>query len=407
MDTKDLIFEFVEGNTTPEQESILFSEISTNPELQELLKHAVAVDSAINENQDYFSPSVETTNSVFATLGMDLPGNANTSLTLSEKMNRFFESNQERFKNGLILLLLLSSTLLLLYDLSWKPEGFSKKESIALKRIPITTSIEVPRNDISNNTLITDNSEKSTTNNNSTNGTKQSSEKAIVKQEYNSLFNSLSNSSRNSETEDLTVKSKGILINNTEILSNSISIKHGEQFDGNYTNFEIEDILPEELKNKFSIELRQTPSWATQSAEIMPSELNTFNNTDIRLYYNLFSTFDIGLGIRQETFDQVFSGIANDGRDVTYFQKPNFTSFTANARYIYDSDLMLDPYMEASFGFNRGGIVSRAGTGFNIGLFKDLNLMIGVEFSNLNYNFQNSIYNTSNFGINYGVRYKF
>jgi len=155
-----------------------------------------------------------------------------------------------------------------------------------------------------------------------------------------------------------------------------------------------------------SLEFRGSNYQSTQKPTIDPMHYSPLNNMALALSYNINNNLSAGLDVRQETFFLRYNSTQN-GEQFIYEQQPNFTTFSGTVKYKIDGWGGFRPFASASAGINSVGFVGRAMLGAEYNVFGNFSLMIGVDFSNLTYTHQNNYFNSSKFGLNYGLIYSF
>lgn len=74
----DLVYLFVDGETTPAQEELLFSSLASNPELQQELQEAILIRSTLEKDCSALAVPPETTATIFQKAGFGTPGVSST-----------------------------------------------------------------------------------------------------------------------------------------------------------------------------------------------------------------------------------------------------------------------------------------------------------------------------------------
>jgi hypothetical protein len=168
----------------------------------------------------------------------------------------------------------------------------------------------------------------------------------------------------------------------------------------------INNNLFKDYKN-FEIEFKGSQYLMTEEPTISPSVIAPFNNSGLAAYYNLSDKFAIGAEIRQETFFQVYNGYDEYGQYTIYEQQPNFTSYGLILRYSMPYYGKFLPYVQLNAGGNKVGALGRLMIGTKYKLYDDISFSLGLEYSNLFYNYQSGRFNASKFGLNYSIFYNF
>lgn len=422
MEKLDYLIDFMEGDLNQEQEQQLFYDLSVDEELRGKMKQLMAMDNAVQSNPDFFAPSPESTGKVFTALGFAVPGGAvppskSLAVKLKELLNKYSQALTGAGVTAFLLLILYYFTL---DNVSPAKETISSNYDRVIsfsesENIPIVSSVESSTKDNSIGNGILANKENNTSKkslNNYTmlpdNNDYESNQNSLSKESdnlaYSNKNNSSENNTKNIEKEKSSYLFRSPFVENPQDIVNSYN---------NYNAFPVKmnlgQIIPFDINvpGKFSMEIRGSQNWTMQEETIFPNEYALFNNYAGSIFYSLSDNFDIGLDVRQETYMQQFSNELVDGGILTYEQNPNFTTFTAAARYkmfeVYD----FSPFIQGNLGFNRGGFVSRGMIGTEYQLYDRLGFTFGVELSNMTYSYSQQSYNTNKIGFLYGLRYKF
>ena len=220
-------------------------------------------------------------------------------------------------------------------------------------------------------------------------------------------------------------KKQVIKTENTETANNDIALLNKSEYKTTYSNNLINN-QQAELNSLFigrgysplssnitmnsphaiSLEFRGSRYKMTKSPTINPKNYSPMNNMALGISYNFNNNLSAGLDIREETFFLRYKS-TSDIQDFIYEQQPNFTTISASIKYKLNGWNGLQPYATAYAGFNSVGFVGRAMLGAEYNILGNLSIMLGVDFSNLTYTHQNNYFNSSKFGLNYGLIYSF
>ncbi len=212
---------------------------------------------------------------------------------------------------------------------------------------------------------------------------------------------------------------------NTETANNDIALLNKSEYNTTYSNNLINSHQSEpnslfigtgyspvssnitmNSPNAIALEFRGSRYKMTKSPTINPKNYSPLNNMALGISYNFNNNLSAGLDIREETFFLRYKS-TSDRQDFIYEQQPNFTTISASIKYKLNGWNGLQPYATAFAGFNSVGFVGRAMLGAEYNIFENLSIMLGVDFSNLTYTHQNNYFNSSKFGLNYGLIYSF
>ena len=166
-------------------------------------------------------------------------------------------------------------------------------------------------------------------------------------------------------------------------------------------------LQPSNGTSSWSAEWKGSQTYNDNNFEFDKSNYSQFNNNSLSIMYNFENGFSVGSELRQETFLLEFTG--EDVNDVTYLyrQEPNFTTLSFLGRYTYDMSNTLDPFAEFTFGGNKIGVVGRLMGGVVYSPYQNFNMIFGLEYNNMSFQYQGDRFNSGKVGINYGVSVQF
>ena len=378
------VIEFAEGTLDPVQEDELFLKLSADEELRQEFKSHMSIKNAVRTGAAGVVLPAASKAAVFSKLGLQIPAAATAvSVGTSSAIMSFLLNKKTAATTvslAVVSLILLISTLNndSIYPHNGNFDSF--KTDIVYAELPVVSSFSQERG----NSSITDNG---------------ISESVSVSEE---ITNSEDLDNQNEMTEKL--------------LSSSAYVNHQNQFVNYNSEFNHPNInndypgLQNDIQNigfkRFSLELRSSNYFNSSKPTISPQEYSSLNNLAVSLMYNANRNLSIGADVRQETFFLQYQGIES-GEEYLYEQQPNFTTFSGLARYKLDSWNGFRPFGQVSAGFNSIGLVSRAMMGLEYSAFNNFSFMLSVDFNNLTYTHQNNYFNSSKFGLNYGLVYSF
>lgn len=186
---------------------------------------------------------------------------------------------------------------------------------------------------------------------------------------------------------------------------NSIIPKESE----NLSNFVLSNNTKSLLADiDLSVEYHATSTWNLPQETVYPANISKINNNAIAIFYGVGNNFKIGAEFRQETFYQEFNGIdANTDMRIYYKQQPNLSTFATNIRHNLNLASNLDMTNQISLGLNEAGQVYRTMSGLEYSPYKNISILLGVEYSYLSFTHQANNFASSKVGLNYGFAYKF
>lgn len=435
MENEFLIFDYLDGKMTAQQEESFFNLLSQNDELRTEFKQQLALKTAFTKDLHTFVPSPETTMSLFSKMGIGAGAGAvssalvNSSPSIFSKVLGVFGTTA--FKSAAVTLIAAGATFfgLLKYDvIEWYDEEGSGKTTIALNSNKIIESNETPK------------PQEINANNNSSLGENTNNSEPVIK-----VVEKIVTKDNFIFTID-TLKLKG----EEKIKAKTFFDKLEDKFaqlvndeDSNINSLEISELANYNFNSSFNNipngnfgNLKSQPINFNNSNMNLPisfelggsfynSKLNNANNIDINrdyssilngrlsLFYNQSSEFQIGVDYRVEDFFQQFSIIDGNGRLLTYYQQPEFTVMSGVLRYLpdyldYDFGIIkVQPLISASYGADLigKGTVSRAGIGSNFYFGDNLYFQAMVEYSNLSFKQDEINYNSNKLGVNVGIGY--
>jgi hypothetical protein len=392
-DKINMIIDFADGTLDPGEEDQLFLLLSSDEELRQIFKSHISIKNSIHTGAGNIAQPTGSKAAVFSAVGLDLSPASEPVPNVSDR--RFYTAT------GVSIIL---TTLLLLFLNSDNQESdqyeitkFDIRQNITqmpldktVKRvIPSVSSVKIKgRTAIANNTY----------------GDKY--------QPSGSDIFDLEDIAATETERVLEVNSDLLNISETDISTNDILLNKGKVTEQENYSFGASQYYPLSsgisIKgiNNFSIEFRGSSYRGTQPPTISPKEYSPLNNLALAISYNVNKNFSVGIDVRQETFFLRYKGTDN-GKEFIYEQQPNFTTFSGTVKYKLDGWSDFRPFGQVSAGMNSIGLVGRAMLGAEYRLFGNFSMMIGFDFNNLTYSYQNNYFNSSKFGLNYGLIYSF
>jgi hypothetical protein len=389
----NMMMEFADGSLDPGKEDALFLMLSSDDELRQQFKAMMSIKNAVRSGVGTVAHPESSKAAVFAALSLPLP-------------------NETTAPSGI-----------------FTKENFALVSGIAILFTALFFYFNIDNENVNNTDKVT----QLTVNQSNLESAVNSSDKSVeipnvsakeisVKASDNSK-NNLSLISEKQKEEDSTLETADIAntANETNIdLTESNIVKTN----ANTNLFDITEQLSNSAmpqqnmynpmregislsgNDKFTIEFRGSSYRSTRTPTIEPGKYSPLNNMALSVAYNFDNNLTTGIDLRQETFFLRYEG-SEDGEQFIYEQQPNFTTFSALFGYKLDGWGGLRPYMQVSAGVNSIGLVSRAMLGAEYRIFSNFALVLAVDFSNLTYTHQNNYFNSSKFGLNYGLSYSF
>lgn len=428
MNDFEKINSFVEGELDSSEDQELFSKMANNEDLRSELKNMIAISAAVKNNRKLFAKNKKSKKVVFAALGLSIPvADAVTGGVASAASG----STVGYGIKSLLATGVLSAIATAIILWSFGGSGKSEYNTIDNKHLTQQLIVEIPHetpivsskevkvynNDskyksmyeramLINNSLqqqISDFSEKIEEQQSII--TKQSAEIATLSYEVRTLQGNLT--INNNNYQELSEKQKDA----QELISELgvINLELKEQLNSQAINNSIEPMLlqPRNGNSRWSAEWRGSQTYHTNSYDFEKSDLSQFNNNSLSIMYNFENGFSVGSEIRQETFLLEFTG--KDANSITYLyrQEPNFTTLSLLGRYRYDMSNSIDPFAQFTFGGNKIGVVGRLMGGIVYSPYSGLDMVLGLEYNNMSFQYQGDRFNSGKLGINYGVSVQF
>ncbi len=460
MNQVKLIHDFVDGELDSGQEESLFFALSGSGELRQEMKELLAMKQAARSFTDVYMPSAGSTMAVFSSLGFDTPNfasNSSNPASTASGFTNFYRRNSRSIKTGIASSVLTAILVFFLLrpgdsgvnnsfagsngnaeqsqlinnslnnnNLIHKNYNSIHKNNNSIKKeVPViasTADISEKFNSISTNSINTNTAESINSGFASELYGQNAEVKSVPIDDANDETANDINSNVNSSDYNIITSNSKINSSNTVTYASRFDIGKAEQFTNplpgslefnspfyiprtanvkvsNISGFGIDDLFG------FSAELRGSQNWNSEKATLPPSDYAKFNNYSFALFYDLSEVFSVGLDVRQETFFNRFYGKDADGIMKTFETQPNYTSLGLALRYYAMPNANLKPFAQITLGGNSVGLASRAMAGLKYEPYRNIAFVIGLEYSNLAYWFDNNSFNSSKVGLNYGVQY--
>ncbi len=384
--------EFADGSLDPGKEDTLFLMLSSDDELRQQFKSMMSIKNAVRSGVGNVANPESSKAAVFAALSLPLPNASRSPLSWFTKENLALASSVAVFIAALLVFFNIDNNNVNIAENTVKHKNKIVKEK----------SFVSAENDLAE------------------------PPKVIAKEIPAAVNNVTENNvapSENTDDDDLTIKlSENTLeTDDTDIdLAESRIVNIGKNA-GIFDNIQAQTQSDLQIHNdynpmsegvllkgneKLTIEFRGSSYKNTKTPTIEPSKYSPLNNMAIALAYNLNSNISTGIDLRQETFFLRYEG-TNNGEQFIYEQQPNFTTFSATLKYKLDGWGGFRPFTQVSAGLNSVGFVGRAMLGAEYRIFSNFAFVLSLDYSNLTYTHQNNYFNSSKFGLNYGLSYSF
>ena len=403
MEKFDLYSDYLDGNLNDTQEKELLYELSSSDELRAEFRQLIAVNRSGSQiAKGYFVPD-SSTSKIFAGVGIAATGTTTGAIGLLHVLK-----SSPVFMPAAVSIITAICIFTFADIAGYK---FTKDDGVQHK-VPVTTSVSVG-NELAGNKLIDE--IKTVQRDNSINQNKNDFAKNSVKSnKYNSDLDESLNQSDIIENK--------IYLNNEETtynLGNSVIDYSSKNYnlsqsrrETSQTNINPAPYQPLEFNIDdsglpISIEVRNSQYWNIPAATITPSRFADFHNMTIDMKYNFKNGISVGADVRRETFFQKFDFVDDLKQYTIIEQQPNFTTISLSAGYTYFSGCSINPLTQISIGANEVGIVSRMMVGAGYRISNNFSLHLSAEFSNLTYEYRNTVFNSPKFGFNYGINYAF
>lgn len=414
MNKESLINDYFDGNLDSSNQEILFSELTNSEEMRYAFNQLFALKLAISKDITAFVPTSDTTNTLFAKLGISAIPSENNSFGL------FFSKYGKQFLTSAFTCLATVLVMLWLF-----PKGNSTHINNKYnKDIPLVSSSEkVQKNSVSR--PATD-----------ANSYKYDNEISLLKFDNNKLYglvNSLTNENNLLKSQNNNLNKALAIINDKldNINSKSHSLQqlspekqeeYASVFQSNFVSNNnpnsINSFTPNfiylnsgEAGNNKTLRLEASVGRYFQSiGKGFIDRNNTFtDNLRINGLYNLSNEFALGIDLRQENFYQEFTGVTNKGEEILYQQQPTVYSGSLLFRYYpeYLNYYQFNPSLELSIGISNIGELARIGVGFDYYLLGNTYFYLKSDYSFLSFYHKNINFSSSKIGTHIGLGVEF
>lgn len=381
-DKFQIIYEYIDGELPPEQESELFALLATDQEARNEMKSALAIKEAVRSDSVAFVPPIKSTNKIFSTLGFSEP----SAVASTASISRF-----AALKNWVLL------------QTKYIATGISS----ALVTAAIMLMLLPKEN--TNDSIVKQNPGKISKPNEVIAEQQQQIPEIMEKVVYKYILVE----QKNDEIKTIPGDNNAIKLSSSsaEIIRPQYNLKMGQTqlfpININITSLLPEEFLQDKTDSKLSLEIKGLSHTSDIKEKVRPADEQNLNNSSFSIIYDYSSEFAFGLNYSRENFYQKFEGYENN-QLYQYEQNPNFETFSIIGRYSPDF-LMFDYgkiYSQAAIGGNKVGLVGRLSVGAEIPVLNGHSLQIGYDVSNMYYKHQNKWFSSSKKGLEFGVKLK-
>ncbi len=398
MDKFELLSDLADGVLDSSQEQELFAELAINEELRGEFKQLLSFNSTIKSNRALFDVNSGSTNAIFSAIGIPTAGvvsatNIATNSATAVSVFNFAKYSQAIISAGVATL--TTAALFLLFLNFYGEDFFAGKSNV---------------NNIGNSEILTQNEYNNNVQNSSPVISPSENLSSSEKIKYIYIEKKAEDKplTKNdlAEVQYIEINPKS---NDKPIIIDPIDLKKVQN--SNLPVYELDEFLAYHnqvsKKSFFEIEARGFQNWHIETETISPSKIANFNNLGISAIINIDKSLSLGFELRQETFFQKFNGVDMLGQFNLYEQQPNFTTYGMMIRYGYNVSDYFKPIAQISIGGANVGFIGRFMGGLQYKFTDELKFIIGLEYSNLFYNYQSQTFNSDKVGINYGISYSF
>jgi hypothetical protein len=397
-DPSELLHLFLDGELESGKETVLFSELASSEELRSEMRDFLVIRNKIRTDSIPVAPPIETTASVFSSLGF------NPSLTNPNSVAPF---------SGLVLSTLkklwapittaIVASLITYFALNNNFDYLTTQSHIPMM---VSYSIEPIIQDIATN---------------------ESQKERVI---YKYLNNSLP--APNLASQDLIKQNNQALNENSsaekyfEMINQSQFEKYPRSLDYSLKDNEIklkqisfgnipfdlnQSKQPKKDNNEYSLQLRGINGISFPSVQVPYKQNTVFSNMSAAFYFARFGNFRIGFEFGNEPFGQVFNNNEN-GTEWQYTQNAAIYWAGLDIMYIIDNELLFSggpqPFVQATFGGTELGPLAKFITGLQyFSKETGIGAIIGLEGTLLSYINQKVWYNTKKIGFTYGMSFHF
>ncbi len=403
MDYQSLINDYLDGVISPENENLLFGELSYNKALRKDLRQFLDIEIAIDNAPDRSYVSSAVTGNIFA--GLNIP---QEEIPLPNKGQSIFRKYMQGFISSMATAVILCGIyFMFLNDKDVIPTVSQPEVNIAGRGASYSSDSDKPFDNVQSNSAlyskknfgyikkrIVHSSGESKIERKETYSSIQQAE--TKKTDLGNFFDEIQIVY---SEPDLSIP-QNIYSRNTFIPAvNQLVPDNNEpdSFNNRYDKF-----LPGDLSLVVSGSIYRT----FPAAAVDKSFRGDFDNTALALQYSLSDDLQLGLECRNENFYLDYEGIIN-GQQYILRQNTNYLAFGAYMKYNYFDYKRLSGFIRGDAAFNRLGPVGRMSLGFEYTPNEYYSFLLGLEGSMLLYRQDNNDFYSKKLGFIYGVSLRF
>jgi hypothetical protein len=390
-----MIIDFADGTLDPAMEDALFLKLNADEELRQEFKAHMAIKNAARTGSSAVFLPAASKAAVFSKLGLSIPssGYVSSASGIGASLLLLLRNKKVIATAGVALLL---TAIFLLFDnpktddvnlASKNPVKSENQQTADISKYPTVSSVEGTQTD----------------------SRKTTSVKVRVNPDRIESISSV-------KPNDISVTS-GTLASQevfTQLVTSEIVnqqnriVTKGQSFNAVNINgaYSPIPVILEKDQSGIDVEFSGSNYVSTVSPTIEPAKYSPFNRMGLSGMYRLSDVFGLGANLRQETFFLRYRGTEGN-EEFIYEQQPNFTTFSLVSRYDMAQWGSFKPFVQLSAGINSIGFVGRGQTGLQYTILPNLSAVLGVEYGYMLYTHQNNYFNSSKFGLNYGLMFSF
>jgi hypothetical protein len=429
MDSSNLIIDFVEGGIDQGAEDKLFSSLASDRSLRRELQQQIEIERVALSDVDAFTPHPNTTNAIFERLNIDGAGVVLLPTFGSRLAELWF-----RFRGNFASALVAASFTAILFYFLQPYSGMNENSTQDYAGNSNNTQHSILAAEGNNNNAIPVVSSGTESENNSLNanasnsdhshqGNNKSNNAIIEVTNSNSSDNNLAadqsliNDSKNSIQPPIAIEDQeGRSTAQTKsvepllALTNS-TISPMAPAAANNAFLESNPGSPQEMElssgvnllntNKLSIEFKGSEYYSFPKAPVSRSTTPFLENSGLTLFYHASDDLMIGFDLRQEFFSFEYKDADN-----IYKQHTNFAAYGLSSRWNFYEYYGFRAHTGLYLGANQTGVIGRAMLGFEYSPSQSYGFVFGLEGSDLMYQHNNTLFNSSKLGFYYGIRFK-
>lgn len=378
MENFDLIYKYLDDDLSSEQEDLLFSHLNNDPSLRAELKSLMNLKKIVsNKDMNYYS-SEASKKQLFSNLGL----------------------GEVSLISNILMFLTIPALAILSY---FAFEYFEHKEV----QLADSTAEESQKIDIELPELIQQEINK-ISRFDLTNSRNTIQKFRDSKNQYLSNLNSsnvLTNSSEHVQDESENIIDLGNKIEQIvyPVISSNL-FKNSFGFDVNSNRLCDLGVVRSEYefnKKRIRLEFSNNNFWDQTPARVAPTRYQDFNNTSIKLSYNIYDNIELGLAYTRENFSLKFRG-EEDGVLYDFYQQPNYSTFGILLGYSLKFK-KYEPFVNFEGGVNATGRVLRAGLGLRYNINRSFGLQVNGAWNGMYYNRFGTQNLAEKYQFNYGL----